>query len=94
MRINVYAEEITDEVTVVTKDVTDEKFGDRTFYGIRAFLLSPDVLHRDPADDDRSAITYWVPWTRAGGHDTATIGEMMFGMGGCLAQIDKAIGNI
>lgn len=69
MRINVYAEELTAECEMVTKTVTDEKFGTRTFYGIRHYLASPDVLHHTPADDDRSAITYWVAWTRAGGHN-------------------------
>lgn len=73
MRINVYAEEITEETELVTKTVTDDKFGTRTFYGIRMYLASPDVLHSDPADDDRSAITLWVPWTRAGGHDFTTV---------------------
>jgi hypothetical protein len=68
MRINVYAEELTDEVELLTKTVNDEKFGERTFYGVRLYLASPDVLHDDPEDDDRSAITFWVPWTRAKGH--------------------------
>lgn len=69
MRINVYAEELTAETELVTKTVTDDKFGTRTFYGVRVFLKSPPELHADPADDDRSAITFWVPWTKAGGHD-------------------------
>lgn len=73
MRINVYAEELTAETEVVTKTVTDDKFGTRTFYGVRVYLLSPDELHADPADDDRSAITYWIPWTRADGHDFARV---------------------
>jgi|SRR6478735_10766290 len=67
--MNVYAEELADETELVTKTVTDEKFGTRTFYGVRFYLKSPPELHNDPADDDRSAITLWVPWTRAHGHD-------------------------
>jgi len=35
MRINVYAEEMTTEVEVITKEVSDEKFGDRTTIGCR-----------------------------------------------------------
>lgn len=81
MRINVYAEELTDEVELVTKDVTDEKFGDRTFYGIRFYLKSPPELHDDPADDDRSAITLWVPWTRAGGHNFNVVRDLLLGLG-------------
>lgn len=51
------------------KEVTDEKFGDRTFYGVRLYLKSPEELHSDPVDDDRSAVTFWVPWTNAKGLD-------------------------
>lgn len=68
MRINVYAEELTQETELITKEVYDEKFGHRTFYGIRMYLKSPEELHSDPEDDDRSAITFWVPWTKKGGH--------------------------
>lgn len=77
MRINVYAEELTDEVELITKHVDDEKFGPRTFYGVRVYLASPDVLHSDPEDDDRSAITLWVPWTRVGGHNPEAVWEML-----------------
>lgn len=54
MRINIYAEELTDEVEEVTKVV-----GDRTFYGIRVYLKSAPELHDTDDDDDRSAITFW-----------------------------------
>lgn len=87
MRINVYAEEITTETEVVSKDVSDSKFGDRTFYGVRLFLESPDVLHADPEDDDRSAITFWVPWTRAEGHDFNHVRNAIHGL---LHDIDVA----
>lgn len=50
MRINVYAEEITNEVEVVEKN---------GFYGVRFFLKSHTDLHHVPNDDDRSAITFW-----------------------------------
>lgn len=73
MRLNVYAEELTDRVEIVTKTVTDEKFGTRTFYGVRVYLESPPVLHSDPQDDDTSAITFWVPWTKARGHDFSSV---------------------
>lgn len=69
MRVNVYAEELTIETQCITKHVDDPEYGPRTFYGIRLYLESPDVLHDTPDDDDRSAITFWVPWTREGGHD-------------------------
>jgi hypothetical protein len=61
VRINIYAEELTDEVELVTKKVTDDEFGTRAFHGIRVFLKSPDDLHHSAADDDRSAVTFWIP---------------------------------
>lgn len=77
MRINVYAEELTTETEVVTKTVTDEKFGTRTFYGIRMFLKSAPELHHSKEDDDRSAITFWVRWTRGHGTDIQTMNELL-----------------
>lgn len=70
MRINVYAEEVTTETELVTKTAEQAEGNDPvTFYGLRLFLASPDVLHHSPGDDDRSAITIFVPWTKAGGHN-------------------------
>lgn len=89
MRINVYAEELTDEVELVTKNVTDEKFGTRTFYGVRVFLKSPPELHTDPVDDDRSAITFWVPWTKKLGTDPNTLYAVLANM---RAALDKEFG--
>ena len=88
MRINVYAEELTPETEIITKTVTDKKFGTRTFYGIRMYLASPDVLHADPEDDDRSAITFWVPWTRGGGHDFDTVTHLLSVMQVKLSQVE------
>jgi len=65
MRLNLYAEELTDEVELVKKVVDSGQ----TFYGIRFFLQSPDVLHYNSDDDDRSAVTFWVKWSKAGGTD-------------------------
>jgi hypothetical protein len=56
MRLNVYDEEMTGEVAAVRKTASDTG---RTFVGLRLFLASPDVLHDEPDDDDRSAITFW-----------------------------------
>jgi hypothetical protein len=63
MRINVYAEELTTETEVVRKIVDG-----RHFYGIRLFLKSPDDLHYTGDDDDRSAITFWVPFFQGRNH--------------------------
>lgn len=64
MRINVYAEELTSEVEIVGKKIEDG----REFYAVRLFLKSPKELHHTPTDDDRSAITFWVPWYSGGNH--------------------------
>lgn len=94
MRINVYAEELTDETEMLTKTVTDEKFGTRTFYGIRVYLKSPPELHADPEDDDRSAITFWVSWTKAKGHDWEGLGDVFSNLEGSLNQAyEREVGN-
>jgi hypothetical protein len=90
MRINVYAEEVTADTELVTKTVTDDKFGTRTFYGVRVYLKSPPELHADPADDDRSAITFWVPWTRARGHDFEPVRQVLFGLAEALGRAKDA----
>jgi hypothetical protein len=56
MRINIYDEELTNEVKVVSTTAETGK----TFYGVRIFLKSHPDLHHVPEDDDRSAITFWV----------------------------------
>ena len=57
MRINVYSQELTKEVSLVSK-VSDTGI---TYYGVRMYLASPDILHHTADDDDRSAITFWIP---------------------------------
>jgi hypothetical protein len=61
MRINVYSQELTKEVTPIRK-VADTGIA---YYGVRLYLASPDILHNTPADDDRSAITFWIPNARS-----------------------------
>jgi hypothetical protein len=64
VRINVYAEELTQEVQIVRKTIEDG----REFLAIRLFLKSSKDLHHTPTDDDRSAITFWVPWYKGENH--------------------------
>lgn len=56
MRINVYSQEITDEVQVEHKSNTGV-----TYTAVRFILHSSPMLHHPPADDDRSGITFWLP---------------------------------
>lgn len=57
MRINIYQEEITDEITFVDTHVLETN---RTYYGVRFYLKSHDDLHHSAIDDDRSAVTFWL----------------------------------
>ena len=77
MRTNIYAEELTEDVRIVTKVAEDT--GNK-FYGLRVFLESPDVLHHTDEDDDRSAVTVFVPWTKAQGHDTEKVRRILSAM--------------
>lgn len=62
IRLNLYAEELTDEVALVTKTAANTGI---THYGVRFFLKSPDALHNTELDDDRSAVTFWIPETKS-----------------------------
>jgi hypothetical protein len=58
VRINVYSQELTKQVELVSKKADDTGI---TYYGVRLYLASPDILHHTADDDDRSAITFWIP---------------------------------
>lgn len=67
MRVNIYGEELTDRVELVTKEVTEEATGKVfTFYGLRFWLKFPNQpwwIHRKvdgEEDDDSSAFTIWA----------------------------------
>ena len=59
MRINIYSQELTSEVQ------TEEKVSNTglTYTAVRLMLHSSPMLHHPPADDDRSAVTFWLPKT-------------------------------
>jgi hypothetical protein len=61
VRMNVYSQELTKEVSPVSK-MADTGI---TYYGVRIMLASPEILHHTPDDDDRSAITFWIPNARS-----------------------------
>jgi hypothetical protein len=61
MRINVYSQELTKEVELVSTTADTGV----TYYGVRMYLASPDILHHTEGDDDRSAITFWIPNARS-----------------------------
>ena len=63
MRVNVYAEEMTDRVEIINKVIDGQ-----TFTGLRFYLELPATvggqqhqgpfMHR-PGDDDSAAVTFW-----------------------------------
>lgn len=61
MRINVYSQELTDEVNTIKK-VSNTGL---TYSAVQLMLHSSDKLHHPPADDDRSAVTIWLPKSEA-----------------------------
>lgn len=61
MRINVYSQELTNEVNVIEK-VSNTGL---TYTAVQLMLHSSPMLHHPPADDDRSAVTIWLPKSRS-----------------------------
>lgn len=57
MRINVYSQELTDEVNVIHK----ESNTGLVYSAVQMMLHSSPLLHHPPLDDDRSAVTFWLP---------------------------------
>lgn len=57
MRINVYSQELTSEVNVLAKESNTGV----TYHAAQLMLHSSPMLHHPPEDDDRSAVTFWLP---------------------------------
>lgn len=57
MRINVYSQELTNEI----KSITKKSNTDLVYSGIQLMLHSSEMLHHSVDDDDRSAVTFWLP---------------------------------
>jgi hypothetical protein len=63
MRVNIYAEEMTDRIEIITKEIEGQKFT-----GLRFYLELPVTMgtmqyrgpfKHSPDDDDSSAVTFW-----------------------------------
>jgi hypothetical protein len=67
MRINVYSQELITDPGEGFDDCPDYELDTKTsntglrYSAVRMFLHSSDRLHSPPDDDDRSAITFWLP---------------------------------
>lgn len=63
MRVNVYAEEITDNIEIISKEIEGQEFT-----GLRIYLELPVTINGNqvsgpfmhhPGDNDSSAVTFW-----------------------------------
>ena len=57
MRVNVYSQELTSETKLISKGSNTGI----TYHAVQLMLHSSPMLHHPPADDDRSAVTIWLP---------------------------------
>lgn len=73
MRINVYSQELTAEVQVEEKTSNTGL----VYTAVRIMLHSSEMLHHPPKDDDRSAVTFWLPKTEARREQLAMTFEKM-----------------
>lgn len=60
MRINVYSQELTSEVIHLEKKSNTGI----VYHAAQLILHSSERLHHPQADDDRSAVTFWLPKSR------------------------------
>jgi len=60
MRINVYSQEIANEVIAIEKESNTGII----YSAVQFILHSSPLLHHPPKDDDRSAVTFWLPKTK------------------------------
>ena len=63
MRVNIYAEEMTDKVELITKTIDGRKYTAIRFYlelpaTVDGKSYQGPFVHR-PGDDDSSAVTFW-----------------------------------
>lgn len=76
MRVNVYSQEITNQVILIR-----QVSGTGVVYsGVRMILHSSEKLHYTDTDDDRSAVTFWLPRSAARREEIALAFERMAAM--------------
>jgi len=73
MRINVYSQELTNEIQVEEKESNTGLI----YTAVRIMLHSSEMLHHPPQDDDRSAVTFWLPKSENRREELATAFEAM-----------------
>lgn len=73
MRVNVYSQELTNEVKLISKESNTEI----VYSAVQMVLHSSPMLHHPPQDDDRSAVTFWLPKSHARREELAGTFEKM-----------------
>lgn len=73
MRINVYSQELTNETKLIAKESNTGV----TYHAVQLLLHSSPMLHHPPQDDDRSAVTIWLPKSHQRRHELAVTLERM-----------------
>lgn len=76
MRVNVYSQELTNEI----KPVEKQSNTGLTYHAVQLVLHSSNRLHHPPEDDDRSAVTFWLPKSVGRREAMATTFERMAAM--------------
>ena len=71
MRVNIYSQELTPEVIEYTKKANTGI----VYHAAQLILHSSPMLHHPPADDDRSAVTFWLPSSAKRREEMATAFE-------------------
>lgn len=81
MRINIYSQELTSEVIEVTKASNTGI----EYKAIQFVLHSSPMLHHPPHDDDRSAVTFWLPQSVRG------MNELVYALRRATSIAEKAL---
>jgi hypothetical protein len=76
VRVNVYSQELTDEVELEQKQSNTGI----VYSAVRLILHSSPFLHHPPKDDDRSAVTFWLPKSQERREAFASALENMAGL--------------
>ena len=86
MRINVYDHELK---FMAERWESVSKTADTgvTFHGIRFYTEAP-LMHQ-PNDDDSSAITIWVPWTKELGRSTKELRQIAAAINTFCHSVEK-----
>lgn len=79
MRVNIYDNEVRDRVEVVSATAGNTGM---TFFGVRIYV-GDDIEDCD----ETGGVTWWIPWTKSGGHDLDIVEKAFTNALECVAEI-------